>query len=267
MNEVRGLSPVIGIRKIHRIASVAARLPSAQRVPFLVRSLHDSLPKQDRETEDTIAVPLPKPARNPAAEMADTWPGIIRSQIHKAFSDIIMLFEGKVPKGFEQFNKKKTTSGDSDKHSASDSSEKPKDEKGKQGGDSGPTPQMDTQTMLILGAIFAYFLLEPYISSMLRSDSREINFQDFVNGPFANGKVHHLQVVNQKYVRVFLRGDMGMTMGLDDGIGGSQNHGVPHGSAAYWFSIGSVDSFERKVSELQVSQSWRACTHVLRNIS
>jgi hypothetical protein len=254
---MRGLSSVIGIRKIHRIASVAARLPSAQRVPFLVRSLHDTLQKQDRETEDIIAVPLPKPARNPAAEVADTWPGIIRSQLHKAFSDIIMLSEGKVPRGFEQFNKKKSTSGDGEKTaSAADASEKSKDDRGKPGGDSGPTPQMDSQTMLILGAIFAYFLLEPYISSMLRSDSREINFQDFVNGPFANGKVHHLQVVNQKYVRVFLRGDMGMSgpLGHDDGhMVGSPNVGIPHGSAAYWFSIGSVDSFERKMADLQVS--------------
>ncbi len=248
---------MLAIRKIHRIASVAARLPSAQRVPFLVRNFHNTLEKQKRENEDIFAVPLPNPAGNPAAGVSDSWPGIFRSRLDKALSDIYAFTEGKVPRGFEQFNKKKGT-GDGDKQTnTSSDSDNRRDDRGRQGGDNGPTPQMDPQSMIILGAIFAYFLLEPYISAMLRSDSREINFQDFVNGPFASGRVHHLQVVNQKYVRVFLRGDLGLAGpgGHEDShIVGAQSHGTPHGSAAYWFSIGSVDSFERKMADLQVGK-------------
>jgi AFG3 family protein len=73
-----------------------------------------------------------------------------------------------------------------------------------------------------VGAIFA-----------LRSiNSREISWKEFVNSHLAKGNVERLVVVNKKWVRVETR----------------------EGAAAgdIWFTIGSVDTFERNLESAQV---------------
>mmetsp|Transcript_23490 Transcript_23490/g.56323 ORF Transcript_23490/g.56323 Transcript_23490/m.56323 type:complete len:707 (+) Transcript_23490:37-2157(+) len=133
--------------------------------------------------------------------------------------------------------------------------------------------------MLYFAGAITLFTLLPVLTDSLRRDVREISFQDFVNGPFAYGRVHHLQVINQRFVRVFLRGDTAPSdpVGAAGSAGGNDGllpaHGAPDGSAAvqrggegssavYWFSIGSVDSFERKMQELQTSYGIEVKDHL-----
>jgi len=43
----------------------------------------------------------------------------------------------------------------------------------------------------------------------MRNDGREINFQEFLNSLLVDGRVDHLQVINQRIVRVFLKESAG----------------------------------------------------------
>ncbi|KAG8907559.1 AAA ATPase afg3 [Tulasnella sp. 403] len=113
-----------------------------------------------------------------------------------------------------------------------------KKDSSKQGGPDGgqPQPQVNTQQILLLtGALYVTYLL-----SGADSSSKEITWQEFRTAFLDRGLVDKLTVVNRSTVRVHLHSNATGTMNTG---------GAPAGS--YYFSIGSVEAFERKLDEAQ----------------
>ncbi|KAL4952583.1 peptidase family M41-domain-containing protein [Aspergillus filifer] len=82
----------------------------------------------------------------------------------------------------------------------------------------------------LISSFFAYYL---YRSVFPAEDSRDITWQEFRKNYFDKGLVESLTVLNNSRVRVDLLHDSGVSQ--------------PH----YYFTIGSVDSFERKLDDAQ----------------
>ena len=84
---------------------------------------------------------------------------------------------------------------------------------------------------------------------------KEISFQQFRNQLLAKGLVEKLEVVNKTLVRVYVQA--GETNSPDNEMqpgSGSLPPGITAtqpGRAEYYFNVGSVDSFERKMEEAQ----------------
>ena len=93
----------------------------------------------------------------------------------------------------------------------------------------------NTQLAWLLASATAYIAW----SSSTSSHSKEITWQEFRTALLEKGLVDHLVVVNKHQVRVKLR---------SDAIGTLQSH---LGATEYYFSIGSVDAFERKLEQAQ----------------
>ncbi|EPX72779.1 m-AAA protease [Schizosaccharomyces octosporus yFS286] len=83
----------------------------------------------------------------------------------------------------------------------------------------------------ILGSILVTYILYNVLSP--GANMQEITWQDFRQQFLDKGLVERLIVVNQNRVRVILRG------------------GMPNASGQYYFSIGSVESFDRKLEAAQ----------------
>lgn len=79
-----------------------------------------------------------------------------------------------------------------------------------------------------------------YKVSNATAPTREITWQEFRTSFLEKGLVDRLVVVNRNKVRVFLR---------TDNIGGPD--GNAQYSSSYWFSLGSVEAFERQLEEAQ----------------
>lgn len=93
----------------------------------------------------------------------------------------------------------------------------------------------NTQLAWLLASATAYIAW----SSSTSSHSKEITWQEFRTALLDKGLVDHLVVVNKHQVRVKLR---------SNAIGTTPNN---LGLAEYYFSIGSVDAFERKLELAQ----------------
>ena len=243
-----------------RLAMKAARIGGPQGVAFLARKLHTKLERMNEKGE-WVDMAGSKAMELPEQKGPQTTAERFNDAVREAW-----LTLSKAPKGFEHFKPRNTRGGDPEDDRASES-DKGSDKKKKKGGSGGPGEGggWEQHGMVLMALVVSFFLLEPYLSGMLRSDAREINFQDFINGPFANGRVHHLQVVNQRYVRVFLRSDAIASAPIGQG-GDDLNHAM-QGSGigsppVYWFSIGSVDSFERKMADLQNSYNISVKDHI-----
>ena len=156
------------------------------------------------------------------------------------------------PKGFEKFYKDKKPTKDSSaekpKEEPKSAPPPPKSEKsqefkkeftfkmdfpdfGKKGGSGSGSgnfdPNMDpykTAAMLAGGLAVAYILYMPAYE--------EISWKEFVNKHLMTGQVHHLEVVNKKWVRIHTH----------DGNNGPYK----------WFSIGSPEGFERNLENVQM---------------
>ena len=136
---------------------------------------------------------------------------------------ILLEADGKVPKGFENFFPKgaskgpamsdkpkpeaKPSEGSDPKAStasrSSDDTKKPEGGSGGGGKGSGSMPEFPGSQMQLLAlAVTAGLLL---LMMSVRNDGREINFQEFLNSLLVDGRVDHLQVINQRIVRVFLK--------------------------------------------------------------
>ncbi|CAO1624097.1 unnamed protein product [Sympodiomycopsis kandeliae] len=105
----------------------------------------------------------------------------------------------------------------------------------------GPNPQysevkLNGNTLLatIASTYVVYKLTSP------SSNSREITWQEFKTAFLDRGLVERLVVVNRNKVRVYLRTD---NVGSPSGASGGQS--------SYWFSLGSVEAFERSMDEAQ----------------
>lgn len=246
--DARSLGLLVGGQ---RLAAQASRMGGPQGIAFLARRLHDKFTVMNErgEMEDLAgsrAVQLPE------APQASASFGEAAQEAWRA------LMSDKAPKGFEHFRPRgKGEPEVESKPPSGEGNDGGNNDKKKKDGGPGDGGGWEQHSLVALALVVTFFLLEPYLAGMLRTDAREINFQDFVNGPFANGRVHHLQVINQKFVRVFLRSDAIATAPIGQGGDEDRSHsvgGLSTGSPpVYWFSIGSVDSFERKMAELQTS--------------
>lgn len=91
---------------------------------------------------------------------------------------------------------------------------------------------------IILGAAAAWYLFQSVASG---AQAREITFSQFVTDYLERGTVERLVVIDKSLVRVVLRGS-----GEMDGTAGSGMRGAP-----VYFTIGSVDAFERSLEGAQ----------------
>ncbi|TKA71746.1 Mitochondrial respiratory chain complexes assembly protein YTA12 [Cryomyces minteri] len=99
--------------------------------------------------------------------------------------------------------------------------------------------KVDTGTFLMT-AFVAYLLYRLVVPG---ENSREITWQEFRTTFFDKGLVEKLVVVNQNRVRVYLHREAVAAMYPESP--------AAHGNFHYYFSIGSIEAFERRVEEAQ----------------
>ncbi|KAI7858468.1 peptidase family M41-domain-containing protein [Circinella umbellata] len=161
-----------------------------------------------------------------------------------------------VPKGFEGFfggknanntNGAKRAADQHAKRSADEVPKPPKNEGGS-GGNSGggnKPPEVQINVNTVVGTAVGTYVLWKLTSPS--EDSREITWQAFRSSLLDKGMVDRLVVLNRNRVRVHLRPEASSL-----GVSPAQT---------FYFSIGSVDSFERKLedaqNELQIPSSER----------
>ncbi|KAL1930894.1 hypothetical protein VTP01DRAFT_10031 [Rhizomucor pusillus] len=137
--------------------------------------------------------------------------------------------EDKIPKGFEQFFDKeppKVSQKESKRLSSKDDPNKPA------GSPRPPSTGLSTWLSVLLFTSLLWALTLP-------SDTgKETTWQDFRTLLLDKGLVEQLTVVNGSQVRVKLRPEASGMLGVPP-------------NATYYFSIGSVDSFERRLDEAQ----------------
>lgn len=104
--------------------------------------------------------------------------------------------------------------------------------------DPGSPNEMRVNLNAIIATVVATYLLYRFTSP--EQGSREITWQEFRSALLDKGLVERLVVVNRSRVNVYLNGTAGATypqLGM--------------GSPQYWFSLGSVDAFERHLDDAQ----------------
>jgi len=168
----------------------------------------------------------------------------------------------KPPKGFEKFFRDKPTSKDASKEATKESKGTSKEAKSapgrsappplrsKSAGSSGGLPKMDfsqffkntggggndqnkqqwASLLAAAGAVVGIYFVS------VQMNYKEITWKEFVNTYLYKGDVDRLTVINNKWVKVQLR----------DGASNGNS------SEVLWFSIGSVDTFERNLENAQI---------------
>ncbi|MCO5587651.1 hypothetical protein L7F22_041602 [Adiantum nelumboides] len=132
-----------------------------------------------------------------------------------------------LPKGRTDFS----TKGES-------KSEDPKGDNNEQGA----KDQMKSFIFSVLGTIVVLATL-----SYRQNDAQEISFQEFKTKLLESGLVDRIEVVNKNLAKVYVK------MPLSQKSNGGQQDSTSHSQYKYYFNIGSVDSFERKLEEAQES--------------
>ncbi|TPX56892.1 hypothetical protein PhCBS80983_g04213 [Powellomyces hirtus] len=171
--------------------------------------------------------------------------------------------KSRVPRGFEHFGKaprrREPKQQDEEPTYRSSSKRQPKDEEESEsssrqgnrgskegGGDKGKIPKPPPETfqvnlqLLLLGiplSIFAYRAFTNYTSE------QQITWQEFQANMLEKGYVDHLEVINKNIVRVYLRPDAPQLRSS----AGPLPANLPH----FYFTIGSVESFERALDQAQ----------------
>ncbi|KAL8668367.1 MAG: hypothetical protein Q9168_007000 [Polycauliona sp. 1 TL-2023] len=110
---------------------------------------------------------------------------------------------------------------------------------GSQGGFNFNDIKLDNQTFLI-AAFVAYMLYRTLIPG---DNSKEITFQEFQTAFFNKGLVEKLTVINKGLVRVSLHREATVQMYPESP--------AQHANFYYYFTIGSVEAFERKLDQAQ----------------
>ncbi|CDS12867.1 hypothetical protein LRAMOSA05051 [Lichtheimia ramosa] len=150
-----------------------------------------------------------------------------------------------VPKGFEGFfgksnNAKRSAAEEASDHAKRSADQVPKPPKGNRGSSSGggsgnKPPEIQINGNVVLGTAVGTYVL--YKLTAPSEDSREITWQAFRASLLDKGMVDRLVVLNRNRVRVHLRPE-------------ATSLGVPN-AQTFYFSIGSVDSFEKKLEDAQ----------------
>lgn len=116
-------------------------------------------------------------------------------------------------------------------------------------GDEPTTPQNPSAAPIIAGAVVLYLLYRA--TNSYDSSSREITWQEFNSAFLSKGLVDKLTVVNRTKVRVSLHSNATGTMYPSTAASGGNPSATEAGKAGYYFSIGSVEAFERKMDDAQ----------------
>jgi len=191
------------------------------------------------------------------------WRQLSRYQNSPVLSDMLEKFQNwcsKPPKGFEKFFKDKPKSGEAKKAEAPEpkaqetSSAKPKLPRqakpskanqdlsdlfkkgfsgggGGSGGSGGFGNMSDPEKQKIASMVGLGLVVVLGLGFMNQSKYREISWKEFVGTYLATGRVDRLEVINNKWVKVQ------QTSAMD--------------SEVLWFSIGSVDTFERNLQNAE----------------
>ncbi|PWZ00971.1 putative AFG3-protease of the SEC18/CDC48/PAS1 family of ATPase [Testicularia cyperi] len=117
------------------------------------------------------------------------------------------------------------------------------------GGPNGPYTEIRINANTILATIVSTYLL--YRLTSPDTPSREITWQEFRTAFLDKGLVDRLVVVNRTKVKVFLHSNATGSMYPSSGSSSSSPSASGTGHAAYWFSVGSVEAFERRLDEAQ----------------
>lgn len=122
-----------------------------------------------------------------------------------------------------------------------------------QGGNQSPPPpppemnfQMSPQSLILYSIPLAYLT---YMLYSQNAASHQITYHDFRVNFLEKGWVDRLVVVNKSIVRVYLRPDAPITMPSATGRGSTPGSDPRQGG--YFFTIGSVESFERSLELAQ----------------
>ncbi|ORY90315.1 peptidase family M41-domain-containing protein [Leucosporidium creatinivorum] len=137
--------------------------------------------------------------------------------------------------------------------SSGDNKPNNKDGKGPNKGDNDPPPPNLSSTSILATTLVFYLLYR--LSSSYDPTSREITWQEFHSAFLSKGLVDKLTVVNRAKVRVSLHSNATGTMypSTNDANSASTTSSPASstGGGAYYFSIGSVEAFERKLDDAQ----------------
>ncbi|CCO27384.1 AFG3 family protein [Rhizoctonia solani AG-1 IB] len=205
------------------------RAAYARRVPLQIRSLPSTSTIAPRLVRAYATPTEDKPTNSDQKKDSDKGKG-------KQLSD-----ENKVPpalKGLEGFfggSKSPESGSQHHDHEHDESHERRHRSTPPPGGPNNqPGPSMYQNLALVGTALYLAYTL-----SATSADSREITWQEFQNAFLEKGLVDKLTVVNRTRVRVHLHSNATGTM-------------YPQStSQGYYFSIGSVEAFERKLDEAQ----------------
>ncbi|VUZ43848.1 unnamed protein product [Hymenolepis diminuta] len=95
------------------------------------------------------------------------------------------------------------------------------------------------------------------------SKYHKITWKEFAEKFLQTGRIHHLEVVNKEWVRVYLQPPgAGNVRDIESGDAYSSTRGISQASTLnlttgnepiYWFEIGAVDTFERSLRELEAN--------------
>ena len=170
---------------------------------------------------------------------------------------------GSLPENLKQFfesGTKKSASNKTDKESEATREEEDNTvEKNKKanksssgasgGGPNGQPTEIRINANTILATIVSTYLF--YRLTSPDQPSREITWQEFRTAFLDKGLVDRLVVVNRSKVKVYLHSNATGSMYPASGSGSSSTPASGSGHAAYWFSVGSVEAFERRLDEAQ----------------
>ncbi|PWN94025.1 ATP-dependent metallopeptidase Hfl [Acaromyces ingoldii] len=112
------------------------------------------------------------------------------------------------------------------------------------GGGGGGPQEVRINGNTAIAAIIATYVI--YQITSPSSNAREITWQEFRTAFLDKGLVDRLVVVNRTKVKVYLHSNATGTM-----YGKEASAPGGNGQAAYWFSVGSVEAFERKLDDAQ----------------
>lgn len=146
-------------------------------------------------------------------------------------------FENFYPRSKQELPKGRVATGEDTKNEES-KSEDPKGDNNEQGTKDQIKSFLTTVigTMIVLGTL-----------SYRPSDAQEISFQEFKTKLLEAGLVDRIEVVNKMMAKVYVK-----SSSPQKSDGGQQDSST-HSQYKYYFNIGSVDSFERKLEEAQES--------------
>ncbi|KAH6555711.1 hypothetical protein KP509_1Z234000 [Ceratopteris richardii] len=142
-------------------------------------------------------------------------------------------FENFYPRSKRDLPKGRVNPGDDSK-----SESKSEDQKG-DNNEQNVKDQFKSFITTVIGTVIVLAAL-----SYRQNDAQEISFQEFKNKYLEAGLVDHIKVVNKTLAKVYLKTSPQQ----------QQNGGPGHSGQSeykYYFNIGSVDSFERKLEEAQ----------------